>query len=124
MLMLVIIVPILLIVLAVIGLGVVAWPILIVYLGIILLSISMSTFIAGMTLYEALKSKVGKYRITVLIAIFTVIYALTQISAISMYVLIVLNLISMAVIMTYIFKKGKTEHTQVIKAKISNDDKK
>lgn len=109
MLMLVVVVSILLILIGSIGLGIIAWPLLIVYIALILLSISISSFVVGTTVYELIKNKLGKYKIPVLVGIFAVIYTLTQIVAIKFYVLSAINIVSLAIILTYIFKREKDE---------------
>lgn len=106
-LMLLIVLPILLIVLAIMGLGVIAWPVLIIYLGIILLSISTSTLVVGMTIYVAIKDKVKKWKLPAMAVIFVVLFALTQIPYIAYYAIIAINLISLAIIITMITKKIK-----------------
>lgn len=123
MFMLSIVGTILLILLATIGLGVIAWPILVIYLGLILLCVSISSFVVGMTLYQVVKNKVGKYKIPVLVGIFAVIYVLSQISAISFYVFAAINLVSMAVIMSYIFKREEYVNETVVEAKVIDDNK-
>ena len=122
MLMLALVIPILLIVLGCIGLGTIAWPVLIVYLALILLSISISSFVVGMTIYQALKSRIGKYKIPVLAGVFAVIYTLTKVPYISGYMLIAINVVSMAVIMSYIFKREENKNT-VIEAKVIDNSK-
>lgn len=97
--------PILLFMVGILGLGVVAWPLLVIYIGLLLLTLSISSFVVGATIYQAVKNKVGKFKIPVAIVIFAVIYALSQIPAISMYVWIAKNLVALAIIMTYMFKK-------------------
>jgi len=123
MLMLIIAVPILLILLALIGLGVVAWPILIIYLALVLLSISISSFVVGMMLYQIIKNKLGKFKVVGLVGIFAGIYTLSQITAISFYVLATINILSMAIIMAYIFKKEEYGSDDVVEAKIVTDKK-
>lgn len=100
-----IVAPILLFMVGILGLGVVAWPLLVIYIGLLLLTLSISSFVVGATIYQAVKNKVGKFKIPVAIVIFAVIYALSQITAISMYVWIAKNLVTLAIIMTYMFKK-------------------
>ena len=102
---LIILIPVLLIVLAVFGLGIIAWPMLITYLGIILLSISISSFVVGATLYEAIKEKVVKYKYIAIPGIFAIIYIICNIPVISMYALMAINLISLGIIITTITKK-------------------
>lgn len=110
-----IIVPLILLFIALMGLGVVAWPLLIAYLAVILLSISMSSFVVGITIYESIKCKVEKYKLLAIIGIFTLIYAMLNIPVISGYAIIAVNLISLAIILTYITKKNKVEEKVEVK---------
>ena len=104
------ILPVILILLAVAGLGIVAWPILIVYLAILLISLSMSTLIVGMIIYEALKDKIEKYKLPAMAGIFIVLFVLSNIPAISHYALTTINLVSLAAIITLLTKrKNKKE---------------
>ena len=103
-----ILIIVMLIILGATGYGVIAWPVLIVYLAILLLSLSICKFVVGLVLYEILKKKIGKYRVPALIGIFAVLFALTKIPYIAVYTVIGINIISMAVFMTYIFKRNET----------------
>lgn len=105
MLMLLILLPILLVVLAFYGFGIIAWPILIAYLGGILLVLSTASLIVGMTIFEAVKGKVGKYKIPVIALIFIVLYALTKITFISTYANMAMLLIALGIVVTMITKK-------------------
>lgn len=105
MLMLLILLPILLLVLAAYGFGIIAWPILIAYLGGILLVLSTASLIVGMTIFEAVKGKVGKYKIPVIALIFILLYALTKITFISTYANMAMLLIALGIVVTMITKK-------------------
>lgn len=104
-LMLVPILPLLLIMIAMFGLGTVAWPILIAYIALILISISVASLVVGSVIYTALKDKVGKYKLVILPAIFTVLYAICNIQVISLYAIMAINLISLGIIITMLTKK-------------------
>ena len=111
---LIIILPIILILLGMIDLGAIAWPILIAYISLFMLSLSVSSLVVGMVIYEAIKKKAPKYKLAVIAAIFVVIYALISIPAISYYAKVAINLVSLAVIITMITRKEKKEE-KVIK---------
>lgn len=105
---------VMLVILGCTGYGVIAWPILIVYLAVLLLSLSACKLVVGLVLYEILKKKVGKYKLPALVGIFAAIFALTKLPYVSAYVVIAINVMSLGVIMTYIFKRNETsEFTQV-----------
>ena len=107
--LLIVLLPILLIMLGAVGLGIVAWPILIFYLALFLFSISTSSLVVGMVIYESIKSKVGKYKIVSIAGIFAVLFILSNIPVLSYYVLVAINLVSLAVIITMITRKKKQE---------------
>lgn len=90
------------------GLGVIAWPALIIFLAILLLTISLSELIVGTFLYEVIRKKASKYKILMVAGIFTVIFALTQVPTLDTYVIMALNIVALGVVMTYIFKKKET----------------
>lgn len=116
MLMLTIILPIILIIVAIFGFGIIAWPVLIVYLGIILFVITTAPLIVGMTVFEAIKDKVGSHQILVISLIYIILYILTQITIIATYVNISLVLIALAIVMTMLTKKlPKEDKVEVIK---------
>lgn len=121
--MLILPVSLLLILLAFMGFGIISWPVLIMYICLLLLSMSISTFVVGITLYEALKSKLGKFKIPVLVGIFALIYTLTQITSISFYVAIIVNIMSTGIIMSYIFKREEYRTEDTVEAKILDDKK-
>ncbi len=108
---------VLLIILGCTGYGVVAWPVLIVYVALLLLSLSICKLVVGLVLYEILKKKIGKYRIPALIGIFAVLFAITKIPYIAIYMGIAINVMSMAVIMTYIFKRNETSEFMQVEEK-------
>ena len=105
--MLLIILPIILILLGIVDLGIIAWPILILYLSIFLLSLSISTLVVGMVIYEAIKTKVTKYKLVTIAAIFLVLYVITNLPFISYYAVVAINLVSLAIIITMITRKEK-----------------
>ena len=106
---LLVLLPIILVLLGIIGLGIIAWPALIIYLSLFLLSISTSTLVVGMLIYEAVKSRVEKFKLVSIAGIFTVLFILSNIPVISYYVLVTINLVSLAVIITMITRKEKKE---------------
>ena len=116
MLMLVFILPIILIILAIVGLGVIVWPILILYLAIILFVISTASLIVGTTIFMALKDKVGKYKIPVVAIIFGVLYALTKITVIATYANLAMLLIALAIVVTMVTKKLPDTKNEEVKA--------
>ena len=105
MYVLVLILPIALILLGVFGLGIIAWPVLIAYIGIILFSLSISTFITGAAIYDVTKDKFGKFGWIAMAVIFIVLYAITNIPYIASYATIAINLISTSIIITFILKR-------------------
>ena len=115
--MLVLILPILLILLAVFGLGVIAWPLLILYLGVVLFSISTATFTVGTAIYTAIQDKVKGHKVLVLAAIFIVLYAICNIPYIAYYASVAINLISLSIILTGITKRKKDK----VEVKIENE---
>ena len=115
LLMLLLVLPILLIVLAIVGLGIIAWPILIAYIALILLVGTTATLIVGMTIFEALKNKVRKYKILAIALIYIVLYALTQIPFIATYANMAILLIALAIVVTMITKKLPEENKEEVK---------
>lgn len=113
----VILVPILLILLAIFGLGIIAWPILVVYVAVLLFTLTTSSLIVGLTIYSAVKKYVGKYKVIVMVGIFAVLYALSQIPVISYYTPLVTYLIALAVIVTMVTKKIKPVPSDVKEVK-------
>ncbi len=105
--------PILLIVLALMGLGIVAWPILIVYVALLLLVATTAMLIVGMAIYDAIKDKVGKFKMLVITLIYLVLYTLTQITAIATYANMAMMLIALAIVLTA-FTKQKEIKEQVV----------
>lgn len=116
MLMLVFILPIILIILAIAGLGIIAWPILTIYLAVIIFVISTASLIVGTTIFMALKDKVGKYKIPVVAIIFGVLYALTKITVIATYANLAILLIALAIVVTMITKKLPDTKNEEVKA--------
>ena len=106
LIVLVILLPILMLLLALVGLGVVAWPVLIGYLSLILLVGTTSMLIIGMALYDSLKNKVGKFKIPVIALIYIVLYVLTKITYISLYVKMAMLLIAFAIVITMLTRKS------------------
>jgi len=109
LIMLLLILPIVLILLAVAGLGIVAWPLLIAYLALMLFVISTAMLIVGTITFEAVKAKVGKFKIPVIALIFAVLYILTQITGIATYANMAIFLIALGVVVTMITKKASEE---------------
>lgn len=105
--MLVIILPILLIMLATVGLGVVAWPSLIVYLGVILFSISVSTFVVGAAIFSSIEDKVKFNKIFAIAGIYIILFAICNVPYIAYYASVAINLISLSIIITGLTKKNK-----------------
>ena len=108
-LVLVLILPLLLILGAIAGLGIIAWPILIAYAALILFVATTSILIVGMATYDTLKSKVEKFKLPAIALIYTVLYALTQITAITMHVNIAMLIIALALVFTMFTKKKEVE---------------
>lgn len=111
-LMLVIVLPILLIMIALTGLGIVAWPILIIYVALLLLVATTAMLIVGMAIYDAIKGKVAKFKIPVIALIYAVLYVLTQITVIAGYANMAIMLIALAIVLTMFTKKK--EKAQVV----------
>lgn len=105
MIMLLIILPLVLILMAIAGFGLVAWPVLVAYLALVLLVWTTAMLIVGMTIFEAVKSKVGKYKIPVIALIYIVLYALTKITFIATYSNMAILLIALGIVMTMLTKK-------------------
>jgi len=111
MIMLILILPIILILVASIGLGIIAWPILTIQLAVMLLIWQTSMLIVGMTIFEAIKSKVGKFGIPVIIMIFIILFALTQIPLIAMQANMALYLIAVSIVAAMTVKKLPKDNT-------------
>lgn len=109
LLILLIILPILLIVMAICGLGIIAWPVLIAYIGLILLVATTSTLIVGLAIFDAIKDKVGKLKIPTIALIYIVLYTLTQIKFISGYINMAMLLVALGIVVTAITKKMPIE---------------
>ena len=116
-LMLVLILPIILIIMAIYGLGIIAWPILIVYVALILLVATTAMLIVGLAIFDALKSKVSKFKIPVIALIFVVLYTLTQITVLAGYTNMAMMLIALAIVITMITKKLPKEEKEVVETK-------
>ncbi len=124
--------PLLLIVLTfagVVGLGIIAWPVLIIFTAVILLALVTSQLIVGLFIYEVIKKKASKYRIPALAVIYTVLFALTQIPVIYSYAIVAISLVALGIVLTYIFKKNETSEfidaseDKVVKMEDTNKDK-
>ncbi|MBR6641829.1 MAG: hypothetical protein IKL08_06530, partial [Clostridia bacterium] len=103
--------PLLLIVLTfagVVGLGIIAWPVLIIFTAVILLALVTSQLIVGLFIYEVIKKKASKYRIPTLAIIYTVLFALTQIPVVYSYAIVAISLVALGIVLTYIFKRNET----------------
>ena len=112
-LMLVLILPILLIIAGVIGLGVIAWPILIAYVALLLLVATTAMLIVGVAMYHVIKDKVTKFKIPVLLLIYAVLYTLTQITALAGYANMAMMLIALAIVLT-MFAKKKEDKAKIV----------
>lgn len=105
--MLVIILPIILVMLAVAGLGVIAWPVLIAYLAIILFSISVSTFVVGAAIFSSVEDKIKFNKIFAIAGIYIALFAICNIPYIAYYAYVAINLISLSIILTGLTRKAK-----------------
>lgn len=105
MLMLIVILPIILILVALIGFGIIAWPVLIAYVALLILVATTDMFIVGLAIVDALKSKVGKFKIPAIALIFALLYALTQIPMVAGYANMAMMLIALGIVITMITKK-------------------
>lgn len=112
-LMLVLILPILLIVLALTGLGLIAWPVLIAYVALLLFVATTAMLIVGMAIYDAIKGKVAKLKIPVIALIYAVLYTLTQITFVAGYANMAIMLIALAIVLT-MFTKNKDAKDKVV----------
>ena len=99
---------IILILAGVFGLGIIAWPVLVVFVSTILLTLALSQLIVGLFIYEVFKKKASKYRMLVLAIIYTTLFALTQIPVIYSYAIVAISLVALGLVLTYIFKKNET----------------
>lgn len=124
--------PLLLIVLTfagVVGLGIIAWPVLIIFTAVILLALVTSQLIVGLFIYEVIKKKASKYRIPALAIIYTVLFALTQIPVIYSYAIVAISLVALGIVLTYIFKRNETSEfidaseDKVVKIEDTKQDK-
>ena len=124
--------PLLLIVLTfagVVGLGIIAWPVLIIFTAVILLALVTSQLIVGLFIYEVIKKKASKYRIPTLAIIYTVLFALTQIPVVYSYAIVAISLVALGIVLTYIFKRNETSEfidaseDKVVKIEDTKQDK-
>ena len=102
---------------AVMGLGIIAWPILIAYIALILLVATTAMLIVGLAIFDALKSKVGKFKIPVIALIFIVLYTLKQITVLAGYANMAMMLIALAIVITMITKKIPKEEKETVETK-------
>lgn len=107
LLMLLIVLPLLLVLLAMIGFGIVAWPVLVAYLALILLVGTTSMLIVGTVIYEAIRTRVTKFRLPIIVSIFALLYVLTQITVVASYANMAMLLIALAIVVIMIVKKEK-----------------
>lgn len=112
------IILIVIILLGVFGVGIVAWPLLIVYAALILFVATTSMLIVGMAIFDAVKGKVGKFKIPVVALIYIVLYALAQITYISIYANMAMYIIALGIVITMITKKLAVENVAEEKSKI------
>lgn len=110
LIMLLLILPLVLILLAIAGFGIIAWPILVAYLALMLFVISTAMLIVGTTTFEAIRTKVEKFKIPVIALIFAVLYTLTQITVIATYANMAIFLIALGIVVTMITKKSEVEN--------------
>ena len=110
LIMLLLILPLVLILLAIAGFGIIAWPILVAYLALMLFVISTAMLIVGTTTFEAIRTKVEKFKIPVIALIFAVLYTLTQITVIATYANMAMFLIALGIVVTMITKKSEVEN--------------
>lgn len=99
------ILPIILIVIALWGLGIIAWPILTIQVASMILIWQLAILIVGTTIFEAVKSKVGKYKLPTIVLIFAILFALTKITYIAVQANLAIYLIAIAIVATYLTKK-------------------
>ena len=99
---------IILILAGIFGLGIIAWPVLVVFVSTILLTLALSQLIVGLFIYEVFKKKASKHRMLVLAIIYTALFALTQIPVIYSYAIVAISLVALGLVLTYIFKKNET----------------
>lgn len=116
-LMLALILPILLIVFALTGLGLIAWPILIAYVALLLLVATTAMLIVGMAIYDGVKGKVAKFKIPVIALIYAVLYVLTQITFVAAYANMAIMLIALAIVLTMFTKKKETKEQVTVENK-------
>ncbi len=111
-----------LIALGIFGLGIITWPLVIIFVAAMLLSFVLGQLVVGVFVYEILRKKINKYKLPILAGIFAVVFALTQVPGINTYVIAALSMISLGMLITYIFKKAKAsefiEFTETKKVKI------
>ena len=112
-LMLVLVLPIILIIMALSGLGLIAWPILISYIALLLLVGTTAMLIVGLAIFDAVKEKVSKYKIPAIALIYIVLYALTQVPVIAGYANMAIMLVALAIVVTMFTKKLPKEEIQV-----------
>lgn len=103
--MLVLVLPIILIIMAVMGLGIIAWPLLIAYVALLLLVGTTSLLVVGMTIYNTISGRIGKLKIPVIAVIYILLYILTKIPAIATYMNMAMLLIALAVVLVMMLKK-------------------
>lgn len=108
-LMFVLVLPVILIILAVLGLGMIAWPILIAHIALVLFVATTAMLIVGMAIYDAIKGKVVKIKIPVIALIYTVLYTLTQITFVAGYANMAIMLIALAIVLTMFTKKKEVK---------------
>lgn len=108
-LMLILILPMILILLALTGLGLIAWPILIAYIALLLLVATTAMLIVGMAIYDAIKCKVIKFRIPVIALIYVALYTLTQITFVAGYANMAIMLVALAIVIAMFTKKKEAK---------------
>ncbi|MCX8074462.1 MAG: hypothetical protein N2749_02610 [Clostridia bacterium] len=115
------IVPVVLIllILSFTGLGIITMPILMIYSVILIICITLSTFILGSTIYTYLKNnKLNKintffYELLILFVIYLLIYILCKIPYVGGYVTMAVVICSVGIVFTNITKKIRSDSTYV-----------
>lgn len=111
--LLIIIMPVLFIglpILAIFGLGIIAWPIFVAYLAFIILACILDIFVTGLVIGNIITKRISKEKLTqtkrlgIYAGVFAVIYMLTEITV---YASMLCMIISIGVLFTYITRKAK-----------------
>lgn len=111
MIMLLVIMPIILLALAFVGFGLVTLPILTIQIAVMVLIWQTAMLIVGTTIFEALKNKLGKFKIPVIALIFILLFTLTQIPVIAFQANLAIYIIAIAIFATLVTKKLPKKET-------------